>query len=83
LEEPGYIFPLDEFSIVGLLDQHPVSYIVDFSSTEGLDYCGEVAASRGIRIVSAISNYPKDQIIPLKEFGKTNKVLWSPNITLG
>ncbi|HEY5304020.1 MAG TPA: dihydrodipicolinate reductase C-terminal domain-containing protein [Acidimicrobiales bacterium] len=66
-----------------LLDLYPVDAIIDFSSVEGIDYYGDAAAARGIRIVTAISSYPCEQQEKLRELSTQTAVLWSPNITLG
>jgi 4-hydroxy-tetrahydrodipicolinate reductase len=70
--------PIDE-----LLDTFPVDAIIDFSSAEGLQYYGDTAAARGVRIVTAISNYPIESQEKLRELSSETAVLWSPNITVG
>jgi 4-hydroxy-tetrahydrodipicolinate reductase len=82
-DEPGLIFPKDEWSAAALLDAHPVDVIIDFSSAEGIYYYGEEAASRGIAIVTAISEYPPEQVEFLRRLSEQTRVFWSPNITLG
>ena len=81
--EPALIYSKDEFDAATLLDKFPVDVIVDFSSEDGLDYYGEAAAKRGVRIVSAVSQYPQAQIDKLHELAKSTCVMHSPNITLG
>ncbi len=66
-----------------LLDTCPVDVIIDFSGVNGLDYYGDEAARRGIRIVTAISSYPCAQQEKLRDLSTQTPVLWSPNITLG
>jgi len=82
-DEPGLIYPSEEFTAEQLLDQHPVDAIVDFSSEDGVEYYGEAAAGRGVSIVSAISAYPNSKIKYLRNLSLHTRVLWSPNITLG
>ena len=82
-DEPGLIYPSEEFTAEQLLDQHPVDAIVDFSSEDGVEYYGEAAAGRGVSIVSAISAYPNSKIKYLRNLSSHTRVLWSPNITLG
>jgi 4-hydroxy-tetrahydrodipicolinate reductase len=82
-EEPGLIYTKDEFSAEELLESFPVDFIVDFSSEQGLDYYGEEAAKRGIAIVSAVSQYPDEQLDKLQDLSDRTVVLHSPNITLG
>jgi 4-hydroxy-tetrahydrodipicolinate reductase len=81
--EPGLIYPSEEFTAEQLLDQHPVDAIVDFSSEEGVEYYGEAAAGRGVSIITAISAYPNSKIKFLRNLSAHTRVLWSPNITLG
>ncbi len=82
-DEPGLIYPKDEFEIDALLDAHPVDFIVDFSSSEGLEYYGESAAKRGIAIVSAVSQYEAEHFELLKKYARKTVVMHSPNITIG
>jgi 4-hydroxy-tetrahydrodipicolinate reductase len=81
--EPGLIFSKDEWTAEQLFDKHPVDVIIDFSSAEAILFYGEVAAKRGIAIVSAISAYPPEKIAFLKNLSQKTRVLWSPNITIG
>ncbi|MGA0117401.1 MAG: 4-hydroxy-tetrahydrodipicolinate reductase [Ilumatobacteraceae bacterium] len=81
--EPGLIYSIDEFSADELFDHMPVDVVVDFSSSNGVDYYGDAAARRGIAIVSAISHYEEEKIELLKRLSTKTRVLWSPNITLG
>jgi 4-hydroxy-tetrahydrodipicolinate reductase len=82
-DEPGLIYTKDEFSAEELLENLPVDVIVDFSSENGLDYYGDEAAKRGISIVSAVSQYPDEQLKKLRLLSSQTVVLHSPNITLG
>jgi len=82
-DEAGKIYSLDTTSINELLDNHPVDYIIDFSSTDGIYTYGKSANERNITIISAISHYSDKELNYLKELSKTSVVFWSPNITLG
>ena len=82
-DEPGKIFSLATTNLDDLLDQQPVDFIIDFSSTEGIYIYGKIANERNIKIISAISHYTEKEIEFLKELSKTSVVFWSPNITLG
>jgi len=82
-DEPGLIYPKDEFSPSELLDRFPVDAIVDFSSVQGIEHDGEEAAKRRITIISAISNYPAEKLEYIRELATRTRVLYSPNITLG
>jgi 4-hydroxy-tetrahydrodipicolinate reductase len=77
------IFSLATTNLDDLLDQQPVDFIIDFSSTEGIYIYGKIANERNIKIISAISHYTEKEIDFLKELSETNVVFWSPNITLG
>lgn len=82
-DEPGLIYSTSEYSADELLDKHPVDFIVDFSSEQGVFYYAEAAARRSISIISAVSHYPETQIRLLEEQAQRTAVLHSPNITLG
>ena len=82
-DEPGLIYSRDEYKAAELLDIFPVDAIIDFSSETGLDYYGSEAASRGVTIISAISQYPAEKITQLQYLSQQTRVLNSPNITLG
>lgn len=64
------------------LSQHPVDIVIDFSSCSASNLYHSIADS-GSRIVSAISNYTKEQIKLLSEVSAITSILHSPNITLG
>lgn len=82
-EEPGYIFSRSEWSVSRLFEEHPVDVIIDFSSSDSLDFYGKEAASRGIAIVSAVSEYPPKMLRKIRSIAEKTRVLWSPNITVG
>lgn len=65
------------------MDEHPVDFIIDFSSTQGIYTYGQAASDRNVKIISAISHYSKKELDLLKKLSKTTTVFWSPNITLG
>jgi 4-hydroxy-tetrahydrodipicolinate reductase len=82
-DEDGFIHWIGDVDFESLQATSPVDAIIDFSSEEGMDYYGEVAAELGITILSAISSLPTSRINKLKKYSETTRVLWSPNITLG
>jgi len=82
-DEPGKIYSLATTNLNDLLDQMPVDFIIDFSSTSGIYTYGKIANERNIKIISAISHYSEKEIGYLNELSKTSVVFWSPNITLG
>ncbi len=82
-DEEGSIHWIEDVDFETLQQNSPVDAIIDFSSEAGMDYYGQVAAELGITIISAISHLPENRIRTLEKYGKTTRVLWSPNITLG
>jgi len=81
--DPGLIYSIAHTDIPELLDSHPVDFIIDFSSEDGIYLYGEEASKRQIKIISAISHYNKKTIRFLKTLSRDTTVFWSPNITLG
>lgn len=82
-DEDGSIHWIEDVDFETLQENSPVDAIIDFSSETGMEYYGEVAAQKGITIISAISALSDSKIKVLKGYGETTRVLWSPNITLG
>lgn len=82
-DEPGLIYSFKDWDIEQLLDQQPVDAIVDFGAEEAIFWYGQAAASRGISIVSAVSQYPQAQQAFLQSLAQQTRVCWSPNITIG
>lgn len=82
-DEEGLIHWIGDVDFESLQESSPVDAIIDFSSEEGMDYYGECAAELGLTIVSAISSLPNVRVQQLIEYGKSTRVLWSPNITVG
>jgi len=82
-DDQGLIFSRDEWTPEQLFDKHPVDVIMDFSSADAILSYGKEAAKRGIAIVTAISAYPAETIVLLKNLSRKTRVLWSPNITIG
>ena len=77
------LYSSEHTAVEDLLDKQPVDFIIDFSSSTGIYNYGKAAASRGVKIISAISHYAKEDIAFLKTLAKETTVFWSPNITLG
>ena len=63
-------------------EQNEVDIIIDFSNFDGYKSY-EAAAERGIRIISAISEYREEDLYQLKKYSEKTAVLYSPNITIG
>ena len=82
-DEPGLIYRSKEFTAEQLLARSPVDAIIDFSSASGVDYYAEAAANASVAVVSAISQYPKEQVRKLQSIADRTRVMWSPNITIG
>ncbi len=80
---PAPFHTIDEMDAGALLDRFPVDAIVDFSGEDGVLYYGEAAASRGITIISAISDYPEERLELLRQLAERTVVMHSPNITVG
>lgn len=81
--DEGIIYSTKETNIVELCEQHPVDFIIDFSSENGIYEYEEAARKNQIKIISAISHYADKEIRLLKRTAKETTVFWSPNITLG
>jgi len=82
-DEPGIIYSKSEFSAAQLFDQHPVDMVIDFSGSDGAAYYAQAAADRGIKIISAVSQYEPQALDLLKSHQDKTVVMHSPNITLG
>lgn len=82
-DEPGLIYSSQKISISDLLDEQPVDMIIDFSSDTGINYYGEEAAKRKVKIISAISHYGNDVMDLLKRLARQTAVFWAPNFTIG
>lgn len=63
-------------------ESNPVDVIVDFSVSETVNLYKTVA-SQGTRVLSAISNYQRDDLAELKKLARKTAVLYSPNISIG
>lgn len=82
-QDPSIILSSEHTNIATLLHEKPIDVLIDFSSNEAIHEYGEVAAHKGITIISAISHYSKSEISFIKKLGKNTKIFWSPNITFG
>ena len=82
-DEPGLIYSNANIGIEQLVHQHPVDFIIDFSSESAIHQYGKTAAERGIKIISAISHYGEEDKLLLEKLAGQTTVFWSPNITLG
>jgi len=80
--DEGKIFSIQNIDFEHFYKENMVDVIIDFSSSSSVNEYKN-AAQYGIRIVSAISNYEKDEFEQLKNISKETAVLYSPNITLG
>lgn len=70
-----------EFEI--LFKNHPVDYVIDFSSPDNIVLYGQAAAAAGINILSANSNHHEDQLAFARTLADKIVVMCSPNITVG
>ena len=79
--DEGLIHCLDDVDR-GFFERYPVDVIVDFSVSETVNLY-KSAANHGTRILSAISNYNRDDLAELKKLARKTSVLYSPNISIG
>lgn len=79
----GIIHSNAHTDLLTIINKNPVDIIIDFSSRTGIHTYGKIAAERGVRIISAISHYKKEDMELLMELSQQTVVFWSPNITLG
>lgn len=82
-EEPGLIYSKSEFSKIENDKNLKVDAIIDFSSDSSVYEYGEYAVKNNIIVVTAISKYKEKEQAYLKELGRSIRILWSPNITIG
>ncbi|MBV2234003.1 MAG: dihydrodipicolinate reductase [Sterolibacterium sp.] len=82
-DSAAVIMSMESHTVKELLDTYPVDVIVDFSSIDGITHYGNEAARRGITIITAVSQYPKEMIGWITKLARRTKVIHSPNITLG
>jgi len=82
-DEPGLIYSAESIQPAALLQKHPVDFIIDFSSSQGVYAYGKAAAAQKVKIISAISHYTDEDIAYLRKLSDETLVFWSPNITLG
>lgn len=82
-DEPGLIYSSSSVSIQDVINEHPVDFIIDFSSQESIYNYGPIASLNKIKIISGVSHYTNKEISLLEDLSKSTVVFWSPNITLG
>lgn len=79
----GLIVPLRRAAQPSFLSKEPVDVIIDFSAASALSHYGQEAASRNVRIVTAVSKYGPQELELLRRISERTAVLHSPNITVG
>lgn len=82
-KEVGKIYSIDHVDFDEFLKAQPVDIIIDFSNHDTINYYYEALKKNKFGLISAISNYPDDELYKIKDLSTTNPVLYSPNITLG
>lgn len=82
-KEQGKIFCSDGLDFNLFLGENPADIIVDFSHYSTVNLYHEAIRSHRTILISAISNYPDDELEKIYSISKNNPVLYSPNITLG
>ena len=80
--DEGQIFSIAHVDFNSFYSDNRVDVIIDFSISNAVNEYKN-AVKYGTRIVSAISNYEKEEIEQLRELSRETAVLYSPNITLG
>lgn len=78
----GKIFSAQNVDFERFYDDNKVDVIIDFSNSCSVNEYRDVAKNK-IRIVSAISNYDKNDFNQLLKLSQDTAILYSPNITLG
>ena len=73
-DETGKLYSSEHTAVEDLLNKQPVDFIIDFSSPTGIYSYGKAAASRGVKIISAISHYAKEDIAFMKTLAKETTV---------
>ncbi len=79
--DEGLIHWVDDIDDI-FFHSYPVDVIIDFSASETVRLYKN-AANYGIRFLSAISNYSRDDLAELKKMARKTAVLYSPNISIG
>jgi 4-hydroxy-tetrahydrodipicolinate reductase len=79
--DEGIIHGLEEVDDDFFLN-NPVDVVIDFSVSETVNRY-KFVASLGTRVLSAISNYQRDDLAELKKLARKTAVLYSPNISIG
>jgi 4-hydroxy-tetrahydrodipicolinate reductase len=82
-KEEGAIHSIDRTDIDAFFQENPVDVVIDFSHYSTINYYYDAIKKHGFKLISAISNYPDDELIKIKELTQYTSVLFSPNITLG
>ena len=78
----GRIYSASSLNFKRFYKDNPVDLIIDFSSSSAVEEY-KMAASLGVKIVSAISRYKAEDLRKLKSLANKTAVLYSPNITIG
>lgn len=82
-KKQGNIVSLENLDLNTFFAEHPVDIIVDFSNHSTINQYYKALQQTDIALISAISNYPNEELSLINSMAETNPVLYSPNITLG
>jgi 4-hydroxy-tetrahydrodipicolinate reductase len=82
-DEQGKIYSIDHIDPARFFMEHPVDVIVDFSDYTTIDVYAQHLKDHPVRLISAISKYPPEELAMIHELSERTAVLYSPNITLG
>lgn len=79
----GSIHSMDQIDLNAFFNDNPVDIIIDFSNHATINTYYKALKQHSCKLISAISNYPKEELALIYDLAKTKAVLYSPNITLG
>lgn len=82
-KQDGKIYSLENLNVEHFFEENKVDIIVDFSNHSTINVYHKYLKKTNMGLISAISNYPDDELQLIQNLADTNPVLYSPNITLG
>ncbi len=77
------VLSTNKYSFKELIEQSEVDALVDFSNSGSLREYGEIVREKGVTLLSAVSNYSREELEYAQELAENARVLCSPNMTLG
>lgn len=82
-KEEGRIYSMEHVDIDKFLEDNEVDIIIDFSNYATINYYFQALKKIQANLISAISNYPQEELALIQGLAQSRAVLYSPNITLG